>query len=154
MKVYIAGASKEITRAERWAKRLAEFGIEVTSTWIDNIRKVGKANPADATIEQYKQWAINQCLHEVEQAGVFWLLLPECDTVGAYVELGRAFTLGRLIVMSGRHRPIFTPALAQHHSHYDAEIADYLRRLSKADAANLPTPRFRDDDLARDRPVE
>jgi hypothetical protein len=140
MKVYIAGASKEITRAERWMNRLREVGIEITSTWVDNIRKVGRANPQGATIEQYKQWAINQCLHEVEQAGVFWLLLPECETVGAYVELGRAFTLGRLIVMSGRHRPIFTPALAQYHSHYDAEIADFLRRLSKADdtAASVP----------------
>ncbi len=145
MKVYIAGASKEIERAERWKQWLESKDIEVTSTWIDNIRKVGKANPVDATIEQYKQWAINQCLHEVEQAGVFWLLLPECDTVGAWIELGRAFTLGRLIVMSGRHRPIFTPALAQHHSMSDGSIAAYLGKLKKADDANSPTPPFDGD---------
>lgn len=141
MKLYIAGASKEITRAERWKVNLEAAGITITSTWIDNIRKVGQSNPANATTEQYKQWAINQCLHEVEQADVFWLLLPECETVGAWIELGRAFTLGRHIVMSGRHRPIFTPALAQQHSIYDAQVGDYLMRLQLAHDTD-PTPPF------------
>lgn len=148
MKVYIAGASKEIERAERWARRLTEADIQVTSTWMANIRKVGQANPADATIEQYKQWAINQCLGEVNHSDVLWLLLPEAETIGAYVELGFGFARDKLIVASGKHRPIFTPALAKCHSLYDAEIAAYLTRLSMApDNVLLP---FKIDGEARD----
>lgn len=129
MKVYIAGSSKEITRAERWGSELRAYDIEVVSTWPEVIRKVGKANPADATIAQYREWA-KRDLDEVKRANVFWLLLPEGDTIGAWVELGHAHANDKMIVMSGAHRPIFTPALCHFHSHYDAEVAAYLRRIS------------------------
>ena len=129
MKVYVAGASKEIIRAERWVRRLQDDGIIVMSTWTQVIRAVGKANPVDATPEQYKSW-VQKDLDEVAASNVLWFLLPEVDTVGAFVELGYAHAKGLYIVTSGQHRPIFTPGLTQFHSHYDQEIAEHLKELA------------------------
>lgn len=130
MNIYCAGASKEITRIERWVKRLKESRINVVSTWIDVIRIVGQANPTDALPEQYKAWA-EKDLAEVRSADILWLFLPECETIGAYVELGYAFCAGKMICASGKHRPIFTNGLAKYHSYYDAEIFDFLFRLDR-----------------------
>lgn len=124
-KIYVAGASSEIVRAERQGRLLRDNGFEVVSTWTQVIRDVGHANPTDATPEEYKLWA-GRDLAEVQAADVFWLLLPEANTVGAWIELGFAHAINKLIVMSGQHRPIFTPALARFHSHYDQEILSFL----------------------------
>jgi nucleoside 2-deoxyribosyltransferase len=126
--VYVAASSKEITRAEHWVLRLRQAGIIVVSTWIDVIKHVGQANPKDATPDEYKMWALKD-LGEVDVADVLWLLLPEFETVGAYVELGFAHAKEKPIAMSGRHRPIFTPVLANAHSEYDEAIFDVLIRL-------------------------
>lgn len=130
MKVYVAGASKEVNRAVRMMQRLRDGGVTVTSTWPEVIRAVGQANPKDATVEQYIEWA-SKSLSEVRASDALWLLIPEIDAVGAYIELGVAHALDKLIVASGAHRPIFTNALAKCHSAYDAEIATYLIDLHR-----------------------
>ena len=136
MRVYVASASSEIERAEKWMAALREAGIEVTSSWPEVIRKVGEANPMSASREQRAVWAATD-LSEVSDADVLWLLLPEGGpTAGAYTEFGYAVLLGataqqarRLgvadapifwIIVSGEEKSIFT-ALADHFA--DDEMA-------------------------------
>jgi hypothetical protein len=133
MKVYVAGASSEIERAEKWIAALRATGVEVTSTWPEIIRKVGVANPMTAPREQRQIWSA-QDLSEVSHAEVFWFLLPEgVPTAGAYTEFGYAMFLGAAarearecgisgappfwIIVSGKETSIFT-ALADH---YDSD---------------------------------
>lgn len=102
MGVYIAGSSKEIDRVERWRDALMKMRIVVTSTWTDNVRKVGEGNPRSASTVQRRTWAA-QCCREVERARVLWVLVPQVDapTRGAWFEAGVAYTLVRPIVWSG-----------------------------------------------------
>lgn len=136
-KVYLAGASSELARAKMWAEKLRDADIMLTSTWVDVIGRVGAANPANATIEQLTAWTLRD-LAEVAEADNLWLLLPAVGvhTVGAYIELGAAYVGGKHIVMSGAHRPIFTPVLA--HEHYDADedAFKYITERNKRLAAS------------------
>jgi nucleoside 2-deoxyribosyltransferase len=107
--IYVAASSQEIDRAEHWMIRLQEEGVRVTSTWIQSIRKVGVANPADATREQRAVWA-RQDAAEVAAADGLWLLMPTKPTSGAWWEFGYAYGLGKRIWISGPDQPrsIFT----------------------------------------------
>lgn len=91
MKVYIAASSAELPRARLWRDRCVAAGIEVVSSWIENVTKVGEANPRDATREQRREWTY-QCLREIQLADRFWLLWPERPSA-ALVEFG--FVAGR-----------------------------------------------------------
>jgi nucleoside 2-deoxyribosyltransferase len=108
MKIYVAGASSEIERAEAMIVRLRAAGIEVTCTWTENIRKVGHGNPADASHDQRRKRS-EQDLVEVARAQILWFLLPRPPnaTFGAWVELGFAFARGKRILLSGQHNNIF-----------------------------------------------
>jgi len=129
MKVYVAAASSEIERAEKWMTMLRAAGIKVVSTWPEVIRKVGEANPMNGAREERTYWAATD-LAEVSTSEVFWFLLPDGKpTMGAYTELGYAVALGAMsqearnagiidapnywLVCSGVETSIFT-ALADH----------------------------------------
>lgn len=128
MKVYIAGASSEIARAEKWMALARAAKIEVVSTWPGVIRKVGAANPMTASRQDRARWAATD-LAEVSNAEAFWFLLPEGKpTAGAYTELGYSVALAAMasqaramnveapifwIICSGKETSIFT-ALADH----------------------------------------
>lgn len=93
LRIYVAGSSAEMARAEKWMARLRQAGIDVTSSWPDVIRKVGEANPMHVSRNQRAKWAATD-LAEIEHSNVFWLLLPEGQpSVGAYTELGFATML-------------------------------------------------------------
>lgn len=108
MKIYVAGASSEIERAEAMIVRLKSEGIDVTCTWTENIRKVGLGNPVNASHEQRRKWS-EQDLVEVAHAQVLWFLLPRPPnaTFGAWVELGFAFARNKRILLSGSSSNIF-----------------------------------------------
>lgn len=130
-RVYIAAASvsSEIDRVERWAAKLKEIGIEVVSTWPQNIRDVGVANPRDATREQRKEWA-ETCADQVARANALWLMSPPGETPerygihtrGAWVELGIAYATGADIVCSGDTKQTIFTALAANED-YDDHVA-------------------------------
>lgn len=107
-KIYVAGASSEIVRAERWMKALRDAGIEVVSSWPEVIRKVAEsmklghdviaaANPMNATRAERQHWAATD-LAEVSISSILWFLLPSTGkpTAGAYTELGYAIALGAM----------------------------------------------------------
>lgn len=127
-KVYLAGASSEIERARFNAQRMRDADIHVMSTWVEVIGKAGSANPAHATPEQLTKWTLRD-LEEVKTADVLWLQLPALDkhTVGAWIELGIAYSSNVIVLMSGPHRPIFTPVLAHKHFETDDEAFAWLK---------------------------
>jgi hypothetical protein len=147
-KVYVAGASREIARAEGWMQELRAAGIAVVSTWPEVIRKVAEAmkldhnvaaaaNPMNASREERAGWA-SVDLNEVGSATIFWLLLPDGKpSEGACTELGCALMLAAAskiareqglnapdyqLVCSGVETSIFT-ALADHFPTDDAAFA-------------------------------
>lgn len=128
-KVYVAGASKEITRAKAAITELEAASIVVTSSWPKVISSVGAPNPRDATVEQYTEWSLRD-LGEVDEADYLLLLLPTpgVETVGAYVELGYSFKAHKPIVTAGVHRPIFTPALSLIHFAEDQSALAWIIR--------------------------
>jgi len=82
VRLYLAGSSAEITRAERWSKALADAGVVVTSAWIANITQAGAANPPEAPQAQREAWA-SHCLTQISNSGWFWLLNPYGPSCGA-----------------------------------------------------------------------
>lgn len=133
-KIYIAGASSEIERAEKWIARCREAGIEVTSTWCDNIRKVGAANPANASFIQRREWALVD-LAEVKAAHVFWLLLPSNGhrTDGAWAELAYAHAHGKWIHASGTHHNIFIGLVNWLHTTDEEAFREIVRSALPSD---------------------
>lgn len=142
MRIYVAGASSEIERAEQRMAALRAVSIEVTSTWPEVIRKVGAPNPMGATRDERMLWSMAD-LDQVSEADVFWFLLPEGKpTAGAYTEFGYALMLGGMaraaraagvigapefwILVSGTETSIFT-ALADHYA-TDSEALDAIQR--------------------------
>lgn len=91
MKVYIAAASSEIERAEFFYKLITSQGIECTSSWIENVRKVGEGNPVAATFEDRKRWS-EENLRAIDASDVVWMLAPDTGVFshGAFFELGYA----------------------------------------------------------------
>ncbi|MGH7176522.1 MAG: hypothetical protein ACREJC_03990 [Tepidisphaeraceae bacterium] len=108
MKIYVAAASSEIERAEKWIAALREAGFEVVSTWPEVIRQVGQANPMQASREDRAGWAAED-LSQVATAEVFWFLLGK-PTAGAYTEFGYALFLGAMSQearLAGVNAPIY-----------------------------------------------
>lgn len=114
-RVYIAAASapSEIERVERWTAKLAEIGVEVVSTWPEQVKRVGAANPRYASHEQRREWA-RICVDQVAVANLLWLLCPPegVTTRGAWFEFGAAEACGTDTIASGDTKQTIFTALA------------------------------------------
>ena len=131
MRIYIAGSSDELDRAE-WAMRSArELGHEVTSDWVKTIREVGAGNPRFATNLQRERWA-GDAMDGIYKADRLWMLMPRASAGrGAFFEFGYAsWALGHEnIIISGpnTHESIFC-ALGREFP-TDAEALEFIRGL-------------------------
>jgi hypothetical protein len=100
MKIYVAGASSEIETARGWMKRLREAGFEVTVDWPTMIDQGGGvANDLPGEAARKAAWTD---LRGVSDAEIFWMLVPEVETKGAWIELGYALSESVVVFMSGR----------------------------------------------------
>lgn len=102
MKVYIAAAASEIDRAEHWAIRLRDAGIECSSSWMANVRAVGESNPHSASQRERALYA-SLCVIDIHDSHLLWLLTPSTGhaTRGGWFELGCAHTSGLPCIASG-----------------------------------------------------
>ena len=116
MKVYLAASTLDMDRARTWYARLRLAGIEIVSTWIATVEKVGSGNPADATHEQRRDWSAKD-LAEVRSADVLWILVPakSVQTRGIWAELGTAWAHDVTIVTSGETLQSIFCALGDEH---------------------------------------
>jgi hypothetical protein len=126
--VYLAGASREIELCERWMQRLRDAGHVITYDWCANIRRVGDANPREATEEQRREWSATDVL-SAAKSEVFWLLMPTKPTVGAWFEFGAVYQTGgpRTLVSGDWRGSIFT-ALADHRFDKHQDALDWIVR--------------------------
>lgn len=120
MRIYVAGASKEVDMVYSYVQRLQLAGFTITHDWCAQV----KANPADVNIDpETRAWHAERDLGGVGTAWRFWLITPEGQSVGAWVELGYALGLMRplsRIVVSGPWRSIFTDIVKRYETHEEA----------------------------------
>ena len=107
MKIYIAGASRELERARAAMDWCREQGFEVAHDWvadIDRVRVEGGKSDGDLQLSEQMVFAIAD-LEAVESADVLWMLVPPPSkhTAGAWVELGVAWSAKTKIIVSGQH---------------------------------------------------
>jgi hypothetical protein len=99
IKVYVAGSSKEIERAERVIAALRARGVEVSHDWTATIRRLGGSyTPDDAAL-------LPELRADIED-GVFGaafvlVLAPSTPSIGMWVELGAAWAVSLPIVTAG-----------------------------------------------------
>lgn len=130
LRIYIAGASKEPERVRHAMQRAADLGYEITYDWLTAVEVEGAANEGLADVKR-KHYA-RADLDAIRAANVVWLLAPEGGSTGAWVELGFALALGRIVFVSGRSRQrcIFT-SLALFEFDDDAEAIMALRSYTR-----------------------
>lgn len=142
LKVYVAASSAEIERAKRCVEMILHRGtnVLVVSTWIENVEKVGTANPRDAEVLARARWA-SKCAEEVKNADLFWLLAPtETPGRGAYFELGVSMAVSsihfqvhgvhRWAISSGDTKQSIFTALTREFA-LDTEAAVFIRQLAR-----------------------
>lgn len=110
MKVYLSGASKELNRCCLWRDNLIKEGIDITVDWMKEIEKNGFGDEFIPG-KRRAQFAKND-INGVLDADVFWLLVPNNQSLGAWVELGAALSKSIIIggidiITSGPWRSIF-----------------------------------------------
>lgn len=101
-KVYLAASAADLARAKAWKAKLEEAGVDVVSTWIANVEKVGESNQREATQHQRFLWTTT-CLKEVSDSRVVWFLVPPAGrpTRDAWFGSGFAYALAKPLVFSG-----------------------------------------------------
>lgn len=94
-RVYVAGASSEIIRCERFIARVRAVGIDISYDWT-----VGARN-APVGPEDLDDFLAPLCLSGVAASDAVVLLapLPGHSTVGAWAEMGAGFGLRKPVVL-------------------------------------------------------
>lgn len=89
-RIYVAGASAEIDIVRGYMAQLTANGWQITYDWTQAVSKFGSAGEA-LTDEAKRELALKD-LGGVYAAHVFWMLVPQNLSVGAWIELGAAIT--------------------------------------------------------------
>lgn len=98
--LYLAGASAEADRVQRAMDLVRSHpGLRLTQDWLEAIRKDGGGN--ESLHPQLRRLRASEDLDGVRQARIMWLLAPDNQSTGAWVELGYALALGVMVVVSG-----------------------------------------------------
>ena len=108
MQVYLAGSSDELDLVERTLDRLRAAGIVITHDWTKIVRRAECGNPRELRQEDRRQ-LVDGDLLGILKADVFWLLVPERSSGGAWAKYGYALGLTesrmqRTIIVSGDWR--------------------------------------------------
>lgn len=100
MKVYIAGSSKELDLVARYTDRVRAAGHEITCDWVAVMRAEAKADH-ELTPDEARMYA-ERDRRGVATADLFWLILPEGKSEGAFWEFGYAYARSYLDGRPGR----------------------------------------------------
>lgn len=130
--VYLAGASRELERVNKWATALDRSStVKLAHRWFDTAHSWAGNDSALSRRQQHLLADDEQLA--IRSARIFWLLWPETKSPGAFIELGYAlshrFHVARqyAVVVSGESatRSIFT-ATTDYRSDSDALAFDAL----------------------------
>lgn len=133
--VYVAGSSKEIDRVQVAQQAVVDAGASISFDWTAVVVANMRAGITDEMLPPaIKRRHARADLGGIERADVFWLLLPETPSIGAWVELGSALAAakghGRPVVVASGHgpRPLFAE-LCDAILHSDEDAAVWIRAL-------------------------
>jgi hypothetical protein len=104
VKVYVAGASREMDRCAAAMALVRELGGTITCDWVENVRALGAAN--EGMTDEARRSFATEDLKGVSDADVLWLLAPEGPSAGAWTELGFALALRSTTRHHERERPM------------------------------------------------
>lgn len=141
MRIYVAGSSVELERAERVMDALRLECFEITHDWTKDVRANTAAARTDADLTDHEAKAFASTdLRAIERAHLLLFLAPTTPTRGAWVELGYALALagapeGDLssVYVSGpaARSSIFTRVADDVFASDDAAIAIIVERFGK-----------------------
>lgn len=143
-RIYRAGASSDIVRAESDIAALKAAGWTITFDWTVAVREAGSASPDDV---KTRRDAALADLDGVATADVIWIAQPaETSTsTGAWVELGAAITqrdlfrefsrrgiavpsTGPIVVVSGASRKCIFADLCDYRFQEHDDALDFIKR--------------------------
>lgn len=110
--VYVAGASAEVQRCERFMRAVRGIGCEVAHDWTAEV--LGEDRPDHAIPDVEARQYVSTDLLGVARSDVLVVLVPyDYTTVGAWVELGYALGLEVPVMLVGEHMdlPFFVRGL-------------------------------------------
>lgn len=106
LKVYVAGASDEVARAERAIARLRGLGVEITHDWTPDVRAVAERAAGPLSLEDQERLERARVdVEAVRRADLVLFLAPDppLATTGGGFEIGVAYILGKPVVVAGSH---------------------------------------------------
>jgi len=129
LRIYIAGASKEMDLISSYMRKVESLGHTISLDWTVPIREniaLGKTD-ADLTKEDRKRHA-NADMFAVGDADLVWLLVPAepKSSLGCWIEFGLAVAFGCHVIVSGPNASIFCE-LADHLFATHDEALEWLR---------------------------
>jgi hypothetical protein len=121
MRIYVAGSSFEVNSVSDYMKKLREAGVEVTRDWPKVIREFGNRANRGLTEEDRVRVSLAN-FKAIDEADVFWLLVPTAPSCGCWIEFGYALRNNKLTIASGDvQQTVFTShAFVCFSSHDDA----------------------------------
>lgn len=129
LRIYVAGSSRELERV-RAAQRMAErLGCVITHDWTRDVEVNREAGIADADLpkqERMRHAWID--MMAIDSADIVWVLAPETQSTGCWVELGVALVwpeerLALIVSGPGSRRSIF----ASFAEEYASDLVALLR---------------------------
>jgi hypothetical protein len=111
MKIYLAGASKELDTCKHYIERLKLLGHTITHDWTKEVEANGDANPKDVALGDMIKWSHDD-LSGVKKSDIVWLLIPENNSAGCWIEYGFALGIHKRVVISGNWKKSIFSALA------------------------------------------
>lgn len=128
-RVYVAGASSELGRAERAMDMIRAMpGKTLAMDWTVDIREHGASVPVGWSPDQKRKQAWI-CLEAVRTANVVWLLVPGAPSQGCWAEWGAAYAWHKHLVASGVHENSLFSSLTRYCPDTDSEAAKIIRCL-------------------------
>ena len=142
MKIYVAASSKELERAERIMAALRARGHEITFDWTVPIRERAARGEPDAklSITERGFYAFKDT-NGIEDADLFWQLIPTTESAGAWWELGYATGLrnGKVkhphVIVSGNPERCLFTVLVPYSFAIDAQALAYVLSLNPTTGA-------------------
>jgi hypothetical protein len=97
MNIFLSGSRKDLERCEHWRDEIVKAGHHITCDWMADVRQF-----PDNELNEYKCLELAMKDRQgIKSCDLFWLLLPETEGAGCFVELGLAIQMNKTIVISG-----------------------------------------------------
>lgn len=107
MNLYLASPYANASTVKFWIARLREKGVVITHDWTPSDDPHTHLPELELAIVRQHEIA-SEDLKGVDDAEVVWVISAPTGGTGCWIEMGYAFARGKLVVLSGPRRTIFT----------------------------------------------